>query len=143
MRKTAADWLAYSDDELALELAKVLDENWDKHRWKYGWTPNCSYPNWVKCYKCDSYIEGETYGDRKRLVAEAAPCPVPDRIKLDWNTAMEWARKAEAHAFNESIEDVFSATGRFREMSVRWWMQTEAQPKHYLIAAVMAKADAI
>lgn len=72
-------WLQLGD-ELGVELAKVLTPGPWRHRDRATMDPHFV----CECCKCGR--KGKTSGQ----LLFKADCPVPDPIKLDWNTAMEW-----------------------------------------------------
>ncbi len=151
--RTAAEWLKIPKDELGVKLAEVLKVS--KHNWLepavyHG--PEDPLGFVKKCQKC-----GHVY-----TIAEASiPCPVPDPIKLDWNTAMEWFRKtatdyqerltgAVVEIFLYEIDDGNGNADRMvgllkkkqLEANAIAWFTFYAQPHHYLIAAAMAAEGA-
>ena len=131
MSKTVEQWLALGDD-LPVELAKVFTPK-TKHKWLepavyYGPSDPLGYV--VKCQKC---------GHIKTVQEEIDGCSVPDKIKIDWNTAMEWFRfKADRNRVEQSITAIWEACVDLNVIGYRWWLKYYAQPKHYLIAAAMA-----
>ncbi|KKM24263.1 hypothetical protein LCGC14_1606820 [marine sediment metagenome] len=138
-KKTVQQWLDLPEDERALELAKVFTpgqpgkhnlikagKNNIEHVRKTGAT----YQSEWKCSRCKAFfpigVDDGRYGD----------CSVPDRIKIDWNTAMKWYRPhSKLWTYIQCLENVwrFLSHGDFT-----FWQEHEAQPKHYLIAAAMA-----
>lgn len=120
--RTAPDWLAIPEDELGVKLAKVLN----KKPWEHDWFDNLRVP---KCSKCGCDADSKT---------RTTFCSVPDRIKLDWKTAMEWRDKTVEicgeDVFWCELENVIYQD-KYEDSDVA--MVTVAQPKHYLIAAAM------
>jgi hypothetical protein len=120
MTRTAKEWLALGD-ELGVELAKVLTPG----PWKHDWG------NKSRCANCARYWPEDI----------DSPCPVPDPITIDWNTAMEWFRKTPLLCQAVAMKCIYYVVmeGDADELSEMylWWL-TFAQPKHYLIAAAMA-----
>ncbi len=130
---TPEEWLAL--DDLPTELAKVLTPK-AKHKWLepavyYGRSDPLGHV--VKCQKC---------GHVKTTQEDIDGCFVPDRIKIDWNTAMAWLRKSKTARKRMAIWKALSLICRFvlgkSRPVVWWWVMFDAQPKHYLIAAAMA-----
>lgn len=121
--KTAGQWLAIPDDKLPTAFGEVLTPGPWKHdadmdRYGFG-----------DCKKC---------GDRLGQKRSPEHCPVPDPIKIDWETAMEWFRKShECYGHLREIYFIICQEAVNRSTSP-WWMLYESQPKHYLIAAAMA-----
>ncbi len=120
--RTAAEWLQIPEDKLGVKLAEVLTPG----PWKHG---ACMGPV-AKCTKC-----GEVYWDNGKFVGKGKSCSVPDPITIDWNTAMAWFRKAKPLA---SVLRSLCGPSWISETN---WMLTEAQPKHYLIAAAMEEGS--
>ena len=115
--RTAKEWLAVPEDELGVELAKVLTPGPWKHKWVSGEQGK------QVCKKCHT---------RYSLQAVKDSCPVPDPIKVDWNVAMEWFRESKP------LKSILRSLCGPSWASATSWMLVEAQPHHYLIAAAMA-----
>ncbi len=123
-KMTTKELLALSDDELALELAKVLVP-WKHKDSRYD--PVLQHGFYcTKCHKDLSNGVIQTH------------CPVPDPIKLDWNTAIEWFRKtggAERELYHIYQRYVTCISGSQNETTFAGWLLNIAQPKHLLISA--------
>ena len=118
--RTPEQWLACGDD-LPLELAKVLAPK----PWKHSHVIDDDEKYCGKCGFSDS--QQQPY------------CSVPDPIKIDWNTAMEWRDKVPLDSlplFLEAMESLWRAEKIV--VCFEDWAVCRAQPKHYLIAAAMA-----
>ncbi len=133
--RTAQQWLTLGDD-LAVELAKVFTPGPRKH----------DFPEMRDLYRpfiINAY--GPCRKCRRHRMDEFTNCHLPDRIKIDWNTAMEWFRKVPllniinilAEVSNAAIDDVEDWQAD-EQGEVNLWFLIYAQPKHYLIAAAMA-----
>ncbi len=131
-------WLAMTDEELAVEAAKVLvPEPW-KHDIKLKVGKDCvAFDHCLKCKKKTSptAIAQDSYEQYTRL--RDFDCSVPDAITLDWNTAMEWFRKAKP------LASIVRRLCGPSWISATHWMLTEAQPTDYIRAACMAMEDKI
>ena len=128
--RTPEQWLAL--DDLPTELAKALTPG----PWKHGWVLHQDpVNNWSKCSKCDATMTG--VGNNLVL-----PCPVPDPIKIDWNTAMKWFRKApKTDGTIKIMHKVYRwATGgrATLDLTVLAWLLEQADAKMLLIIAAMA-----
>lgn len=128
-------WLALGD-ELGVELAKVQAPG----PWKHEPMKNSGI-----CKKCGArpviWCEGKPFYDNDS-------CEPPDPIVIDWNTAMEWYRKAGpqlADIYFERIWEILVERPHEKKflgcefMDFEMWKNECAQPKHYLIAAAMSK----
>ncbi len=131
--KTAAEWLALGD-ELPVELAKALTPGPWKHKAQFGFA--CDH-HYCKCSKC-----GEEWHSQD---APQTPCPVPDDIVLDWNTAMEWRDWITCKITPTVADEIFCEISKIENRCFvygaepkKWWLWN-AQPKHYLIAAALAE----
>ena len=134
--RTAEQWLAL--DDLPTELARALTPGPWKHNWVHTGKNNfeevkkdgVTFQAEKICHRCKTVFPmGDTscYGD----------CSVPDRIKIDWNTAMEWYKKdGKLWTVQEAMDKIHRACTNSGD-SVFWW-DHESEPKHYLIAAAMA-----
>ena len=108
------------------ELIRIASEKFVPKPWKH----NITGPGRRYCHKCEMY--GCT-----------GPCPVPDPdpIKLDGNTAMALRDKAvagkDSTAFSNYLLEVFGGgiEGDIDECFAK------AQPRHYIIAAILAEGD--
>lgn len=141
MSRSPEKWLAL-DDKLGVELAKVLREKPWKHDLYEG--ELCTDRN-VVCSKCDGVpaeftgvyvngVPGRTIYESDEL------CPVPDPIDTeDWNVAMEWIREYAGKGILLYMKKMFDWSGYELEMTLHYWLISKAQPRHYLIAAAMAK----
>ena len=121
---TVEQYLAMTDEKLALEAAEVLTPGPWKHKWAAG---GC----FTFCKKCQCNMI-----DKPR----ESPCTVPDRIKLDWNTAMEWRDKVNPIRWFKALVEIWLEETKeevFCERDVLF----DAQPRHYLIAAAMAEGN--
>ncbi len=131
--KTVQQWLDLPKDKCALELAEVLTPKPWKHN-NTGLGPEgitLEYPK-SYCPKCHK----EFADTADKCEDSDLYCPVPDPIKIDWNTAMKWYRPhSKLWTYIQCLENIwrFLSHGDFT-----FWQEHEAQPKHYLIAAAMA-----
>ncbi len=136
--RTVEQWLNQKD--LPTELGRVFTPK-AKHDWLepaiyYG--PSDPLGFVVKCQKC---------GHVKTLQEEIDGCSVPDPITIDQNTAKYWQSKCNKAIFADSLLDIYRQTctadstdtgGFYVIYKYTTWLRELAQPKHYLIAAVMA-----
>lgn len=128
--RTAQDWLAIPEQDLPTELAKAVTPGpWKHKRGERG-----------KCLKCGRHVSTVA-------VYEPVGCNVPDRIKIDWNTAKYWQLKCNKAIFADRLLDIYRETctadsidtgGFYVIYKYTTWLRELAQPKHYLIAAAMA-----
>ncbi len=115
--------------DLGTELAKVLTPG---DEWKHDLLPEHPSAGMVSCCsKC------------REVSPICGPCPVPDPITIDWNTAMEY--RDIGQKIVDNLYDVFLSlkTEDFRHVQHRilgfeTWFKFAVQPKHYLIAAALA-----
>ena len=133
--KTAAEWLALGD-ELPRKLAEVLTPGPWKHDVKAITAQH------VKCNKCRKTV---CVKGQKWDFPNSQPCPVPDPIVIDWNTAKYWQGKIDLtlEPFLEMYEVVFDrerASVNIKELM--GWMIALFEPedaKYVLIAAALAE----
>lgn len=118
---TVEQWLAISEQVLPGKLAQALTpEKPGEHDWEY-----CDDKEWAwTCLRCGAIFKDECDVDND--------CPVPDPIKIDWNTAMEYRQGLYTAVINEIWQQEDMNFGMWK-----WWA-IFAQPRHYLIAAAMA-----
>ena len=117
---TAREWLQLPDDTLGTELAKALVDGPWKHVWRDGY-----------CVKCD-------------FVPRGCPtnCDVPDPIDIhDLDLAVKYFREAGRsygvmRKLLVSVWEALDSTWDFEG-----WLIFAIQPKHYLIAAAIAKEN--
>jgi len=123
--RTVKQWLEEKD--LPTELGRVFVP---KEEWEHDWFDNLHVPRCAKC-QCDS-----------GSVKSQKPCPVPNRIKINWNTAMEAYRDVGPQRADTYLHQVWEmlieSPVDVNYMSYEMWKDEESQPKHYLIAAAMA-----
>lgn len=138
---TAQEWLQRYDqdkDKFAIELAKVLTPEPWKHEWGVG---GC----FTFCRKCQVNMI-----DKPR----ESPCLIPNPIDInDWNVAMEWRGKiidkygckvwsdAQTTIANitHPLPSLAEIDAGLEVVKAKAFYSDYAQPKHYLIAAAMAK----
>ncbi len=101
-----------AEPDLPTKLAKAFDEK-GKRQVKHTACWLCSIGN---CTGCEHYD-----------------------IKIDWNTAKYWQGKCDSIVFDYRMEDIHKATGHTSQFY--YWYRHIAQPKHYLIAAAMARTQ--
>lgn len=129
MNNTAETLLALSEEDLIAEASKMQPKPW-KHEEKPS-----AYPNreCVKCGKTATYhVNCEPY--------DKSDCTVPDPIKLDGNTAMEWRDKMPSDnlwEFITTLEKLWMVENV--QIAFEDWALYFAQPRHYLIAAILAQ----
>ena len=139
-------WLALSKDELDIVLAEVLIKNpqhalvpCDKPKIKNvdNYTiKSHSNGKYVWCHQCRGYwLRGkEKYGD----------CPVPDPIdSSDWNVAKRLQKTIPYQVRNikkweKAMNDIWHCEEEPYYTLIHW-LDWSAEPRHYLIAAAMAK----
>ena len=121
---TLTEFLNLPNPEQALEAAKCFNKKpWD-HEWQKGF--NASH----KCLKC-----GHQGFDKM-------PCPLPDPLTLDWNTAKRLQGECERNKFDTALDAVAMALGINQ---VVWWEESfdyavhDADPLHYIAACMAAK----
>ncbi len=144
MMRTAEEWLAL--DDLRTELAKVLTPGKSKHYCR----SHLRDAHWVYiCDKCGREYDGREL-DEQGIYAKCwnifsgieHDCPVPDAITIDWNTAMEWFRKApKTDGTIKIMHKVYRwATGirATLDLTVLAWLLEQADAKMLLIIAAMA-----
>lgn len=125
---TAEKLLALPEDK----LIRVASEKYVPKPWKHDVEEirRGSIPKPLKkCRKC-----GQCYPIRH------SSCTVPDCIKIDWNTAMEYARQQESIVFEYRMEWVYYALEGERA-TFSYWYKHKAQPRHYIIAAILAQEN--
>ena len=127
MKRTAEQWLEIPDTELGGKLAETF------FGLNHDWVINKDHAR--LCSKC-----GVGY-------AVSFPC-VPDPIKIDWNTAMEWRDKIiDGRRLEElkgdiliQMHDIWELRAGYygerdwRKMMFMWWA-LYAMPKDWLILA--------
>ena len=100
------------------------------------------------CKKCgiSSTVEifREFRGKTKESIYRVTdPCPILDRISLDWNLAMKMRDECQHMKFWQAMGEVFAivvAWGKYNcGLNVDMWITTKAQPHHYILAACVAK----
>lgn len=117
--RTVDQWLAIPEDDLPTELGRLTPGPW-VHRWRYN-----------RCKKCNVTLKEGQF----------KCCSVPDPIDIkDWNVATKWARKHFGEGLLLYMKQMWEWSGYELEMSFPHWLLAKAQPKHYLIAAAMARA---
>ena len=130
MNNTAETLLALSEDELALEAAKVLTPGPYKHEPTKG-SGICK-----RCGVCPSiWCKGLAFYDDNS-------CRPPDPITLDWNTAMKlrdkMVEKYGGLVWEGALGDVEMVEIHTNNIFV---MDTMSQPRHYIIAAILAAQE--
>lgn len=125
--------LGLSPDKRDLEIWKLIDLGPWKHNPDFN--KDLDGGKWI-CLKCQKRIGS---------VGDDDPCPVPDQIALDWELAMkmrdECNEPTERTYFELALRDIHyeaESSTRWPEGFVRWTL-CDAQPHHYLLAAIKAK----
>ena len=130
MSRTAQQWLALGD-VLGVELARILAPG----PWRHAIKPRFSDSQWAcrRCRKIGAYEE-----------LDRSFCPIPDPIKIDWASAMEWRDKTPDAAFQIAMlrvwDGIQDAKGGCIDAFARWAVNL-TRPKDLLIAAAMAIGD--
>lgn len=131
-----AQILALPPDKRDDEIQKLLPRKPGKHRWKR----NHFIGEDRFCLKCKQWLNPKL----------KTVCPIPDRIDLDFNLAMKMYREAEkkyadinwkmAEVCNAAKGYVLAPCEAHAPTTMVWiWFCTQAQPCHYLLAAILAK----
>ena len=120
-----------------LEIRKLISEYFPEilpKPWKHDFynTHDKGHPI-VKCYNCDCEFRGEGYEQS---------CPIPDPIALDWNLAMKMRDECQHMKFIVAMNKVFIRVAEIGKhpcgLNYGAWITTDAQPHHYILAAIMA-----
>lgn len=136
MNKTAVELTTLSDEELGRVAAEVLVPK----PWKHNVPSMC-----LSCEKCGERLAKPGRHGFMWREKDEGPCTIPDPIDVtDWNVAMEWRDKAlasdrtedECYKFIGAMEAIWKS-GEM-ELCYDQWLLWEAQPRHYLIAAILA-----
>ena len=152
--RTTQDWLAMPKDKLGRALGEALTPEPWKHELHVGGRSHKHY----HCSRCgedilqsDIQVETEPYHwapGHSALRIFGGDCSVPDLIDIkDWNVAMAWRDKIfgtdqQSCEMLGAIMDIETESRAWDIADVlRWWTR-HAQPKHYLIAAALAKEGA-
>lgn len=136
--KTVEQWLAIPDNKLPVELAKVLAPG----PWNHERERNSGHR--IECVKCNAKCATGTWACsicETHCPLFFDPCPVPDPITIDWNTAMEHMRKCERDKFLFAmwkVSNLYPDRDGRREKMLGYCVFI-AQPKYYLIAATLSK----
>ena len=128
------------DDEIRKLISeyfpKILPKPWKHEKSKRVWSSRC-----VKCGETakDSNDYNETPGPNFYF---DTPCPIPDRIALDANLAFKMFRKqfeSNPVGLQRAMLDVWvSWEVKHKTVNdINFWL-FYAQPRHYILAAVMA-----
>jgi len=131
---TAKEWLEVPEAELPVKLAEVLTPGPVEHEWELrimGTEGSQSY----ECMRCETVFH---FPDRRAYLKELPCCPIPDPVKIDWNTAMEWFRKTKGAI--DCLFQIWQHHFDNAEQVESWgdWLAMTVQPKHYLLAAAIA-----
>lgn len=124
--RTAEQWLKQKN--LSIELAKVFTPEGE---WKHDFHQYEIEDQHVvgPCKKCKA-----SYPQKLN-----STCPIPDPIKLDWNTAKKW----EAHMFDtQPFEYRRTLQSLYQDHPTMWQIILDRDPKKRLIAAAMAMEGA-
>lgn len=144
--KTAEQWFALDDLPTELGIVFTPEKEW-KHDISNTYE-HCEMNRFActKCHKCienlsHKYISGVP---GRTVYSSDEPCPVPDPIKIDWNTAKYWQGKIDPPLkfFRELYMVVFDRErDSINIQEVKAWVVALTQPedaKIPLIAAAMA-----
>lgn len=127
-------WLLLDDDTLGTELAKALvDGPWEHDLEEGFWDGEGTMSRSYRCRKCKLLVSDMVEGKNTE-------CSVPNRIDItSWDTAMEY--KGANTQIHKHLYTIYydSNTGISNATKFARWLTNAAQPKHYLIAAAMAK----
>ena len=126
--RTVDEWLALGD-ELGAKAAEVLVPGPWKHNSK-----NQEEYGFSSCSKCG---EINTNGRSKY-------CKFPDPIKIDWNVAHRFKGQITDKVFDLALSRVMKA--QLEGVGLGYYTQYaihHARPRHYIIAACMAKESKI
>ncbi len=140
--RTAEQWLAEQD--LPTELAKALTPG----PWKHDIYNSFKHGSLTRffCTKCGNIIENVTgeymSGVPGRTVYESDdPCPVPDPITIDWNTAKFWQGKCEQEAYIQAAiavyEELYPDKLSLRKR-VYCWLASLCKPEDAKLVIVIA-----
>ena len=134
--KTVEQWFEVPGQDLPVKLAEVLTPETGIHQYA---KIKFSQPTIGIRYRC---VRCKEQWDSKDLPHGSVPCPVPDPITIDWNTAMEVYRDVGPQRADTYLHQVWEmlieSPVDVNYMSYEMWKDEEAQPKHYLRAAAMA-----
>ena len=128
--KTVQQWLKEKD--LPTELGRVLVP---EEEWKHDWFDNLHVPRCAKC-QCDS-----------GSVKSQKPCPNPDPITIDQNTAKYWQGKCDVEKFYRALWLVYEEEcehmpdeheGHWVSHLFERWVVYVVDARKWLIAAAMA-----
>lgn len=120
---TAKSLLALPEEE----LIRIASEKFVEKPWEHT-------PQYI-CRKCGKHTS-ETRNP-------TTSCPVPGPIKLDWNTAMELYRKIGPQLVDIYLRRIWEVLIEIPDdghyITYEMWKDEDAQPRHYIIAAILAQ----
>ncbi len=144
MNNSVKNLLLLSEDE----LIRLVSELFVPKPWKHNWS-NPHVQSDSKCIKCNEehfYFCQEAGQTR---ITETS-CTIPDPIDVtDWNVAMEWRDKIVTQGtefqvqYGRAMMNIYFIEIREKggwENNIGWQI-TRAQPRHYIIAAILAVGD--
>ncbi len=120
------------------EIRKLIVPKPWKHDWKIKWPGDPPTGTYFDCSKCSA---GDYLPELNASKPEPAdPCPIPDRIELDWNLAMRMRDECSDNCkWMQVIIEIY--TDSPHRGSLIAWLISEVQPHHYILAALIAKEN--
>lgn len=69
------------------------------------------------------------------------PCPIPDKIDLDWELAMKMRDEIKGESrvyYRKALREIYYELHPCG-LSLEWWLMFHVQLHHYILAALIAK----